>query len=357
MEKNFATAMGRALDLTRAGSLSEATRLIQDALKGAGPERADAPPAAPKKARRPLKQVVDLLSSAKRKGRGPATCPPVPVGARYEARSHASPFGERGYRLFVPSPRQDAPAGLVLMLHGCTQDADDFAVGTQMNLVAEASNLVVVYADQTRAANQMGCWNWFRPEDQGRDGGEPAILSHMARQVAEEFGIGEGRIFAAGLSAGGAMAAILGQTHPEVFAAVGVHSGLAAGSARDVASAFAAMRKPVARAARSGTPVRTIVFHGAADTTVAPGNADAVIRDALGGQRHSEVTDRSHTGADLTLYRDDGGAVLAEKWTLGGVAHAWSGGSAAGSYTDPTGPDASTEMVRFFLAQRAEGQA
>ncbi|MBT8424765.1 MAG: PHB depolymerase family esterase [Silicimonas sp.] len=319
------------------------------------------PPSPIPRVRRPLRQVVDLLSSARRaqtpKARGPAKCPAVPEGARYEARSHCSPFGERGYRLFVPSTRETSPAGLILMLHGCTQNADDFAVGTQMNFVAEKNNLVVIYADQTRVANQMGCWNWFRPEDQGRDAGEPALLSHLARQVAQEFGIGEGSVYVAGLSAGGAMAAILGQTYPDVFSAAGVHSGLAAGSARDVASAFAAMRGPGASPGRSGgAPVRTIVFHGTADSTVAPANADAVIEDALGALRHAEIRDRSETGATVTLFSDESGAIMAEKWSLGGVAHAWSGGSAEGSYTDPTGPDASVEMVRFFLAHQTEEQ-
>lgn len=364
MNNQFATAMGRALDLTRAGSAMEATRLIQHTLNGQTTEPAVSPTSStpPPKFRRRLGEVVDLLSKARRvqtpQARGPRKRPAVPEGAQYQTRSHSSPFGERRYRLFVPSLRDTSPQGLLLMLHGCTQNAEDFAVGTQMNLVAEKNNLVVIYADQKRAANHMGCWNWFRPEDQGRGAGEPALLTHLTREVARDFEFGKGRVFVAGMSAGGAMATILGQTHPDVFSAVGVHSGLPAGSASDVAGAFAAMRSPVvAPAGRVESPVRTIVFHGSADTTVAPANADAVIAAAIGGVHHSEIVDESETSATVTLYRDDVGQALAEKWSLDGVGHAWSGGSPEGSYTDPTGPDASVEMVRFFLAQGAEAQS
>ena len=355
MKDSFATAMGRALDLTRAGAPMEAMRLIQQALGRSLPESAATPPATPPKRRPPLSTVVDAVASARKgRARAPAKAPAIPEGASYEARVHACAFGERGYRLFHPSPRGAAPAGLLLMLHGCTQDADDFALGTQMNRVAEANNLVVIYADQSRAANQMGCWNWFRPQDQRRDQGEPALLADLARQVAQEAGVARDRIFAAGLSAGGAMAAILGQTHGDVFAAIGVHSGLAAGSASDMGSAFAAMRNPPLPAGRKGGAVRSIVFHGSADTTVVPANGDAVIRDAIGAQSHSEITDRSASGATVTLFRDQSGAVLAEKWSVEGLGHAWSGGSPAGSYTNPAGPDASAEMVRFFLACQTE---
>ncbi|MFD1344186.1 extracellular catalytic domain type 1 short-chain-length polyhydroxyalkanoate depolymerase [Litorisediminicola beolgyonensis] len=359
MNDSFATAMGRALDLTRAGSTLEATRLIQDTLSGAHAGSGQPAPRPKARTRQSFGQVIDALASARRAGapkdRVSSLKPSVPVGARYEARTHASPHGTRDYRLFVPSARAEAPQGLVVMLHGCTQTADDFAVGTRMNLVAEENNLIVIYPDQARQANQMGCWNWFRPEDQARGAGEPALLAGLALQVSEEFGVARGAIFAAGLSAGGAMAAILGATYPEVFSAIGVHSGLAAGAARDLPSALAAMRGQGAAApGRRGDPVRAIVFHGSADTTVAPANADAVIAGALGMGPHSEIEDRSTTGATVTLFRDAGGAVVAEKWSLGGIAHAWSGGAAEGSHTDPNGPEASVEMVRFFLTAGTE---
>ncbi|MDW4497147.1 PHB depolymerase family esterase [Sulfitobacter sp. D35] len=360
MNDQLASAMCRALELTRAGSTMEATRHIQRTLRGTEQAATMQDDTATRpKSRKSLKEVVDTLSG--RAGlrpdnlRRPQVAPAIPDGARYEARTHSSAFGAREFRLFVPSARQTVPSGLLLMLHGCTQNADDFAVGTQMNFEAEAQNLVVVYVDQSRQANQMGCWNWFLPEHQSRQSGEPALLADLALQMAEEFGGLEKRIFAAGLSAGGAMAAILGRTHPDVFSAVGVHSGLAPGAASDLTSAFAAMRGSTrSGAGRNPVPVRSIVFHGEADHTVAPANADAVIAGALGTGRYSEVEDGATVGARVTLYKDQSGVTVAEKWSLAGVAHAWSGGAAEGSYTDPTGPDATAEMTRFFLEGAAE---
>lgn len=356
MNDDFATAMGRAFDLTRAGSPIDATRLIQEALNISTPNITSPQPtmAGPGTGRR-LGQVVDALASARKamaaSGQGARPTPTIPTGARYEARRHDSTFGARDYRLFLPSSREAPPQGLVLMLHGCTQNADDFAVGTRMNQLAEAHNLIVVYPEQSRAANQMGCWNWFQPEHQSRGAGEPALLEDLARAIAGEFASDRHRIYVAGLSAGGAMAAILGQAYPETFAAVGVHSGLAPGAATDMASAFAAMRTPSARSARkSTTAVRSIVFHGSADSTVSPANADAVIAAALGAVRAAELNLPVKDGASVTLYQDKAGTALAEKWSLAGLNHAWSGGAAEGSYTDPKGPDASAEMLRFFLA-------
>lgn len=353
MNDDFATAMGRALDLTRAGSPMQATRLIQEALHL---PVTDPQPAMPGQGSgRRLGQVVDALASVRKtmaaSGQGARPAPAVPATARYDLRQHKMAFGTRDYRLYAPSPRDEPPQGLVMMLHGCTQNADDFAVGTRMNDLAEAHNLLVVYPEQSRTANQMGCWNWFQPEHQSRGAGEPALLDDLARAVASEFAVGRGRIYVAGLSAGGAMAAILGQAYPETFAAVGVHSGLAPGAATDMASAFAAMRAPSARSARQGTvAVRSIVFHGSADSTVSPANADAVITAALGPARGAELNLPAKNGASVTLYQDQNGATVAEKWSLAGLNHAWSGGAAEGSYTDPKGPDASAEMLRFFLA-------
>lgn len=355
MNNDFATAMGRALEQTRAGNPAEATRLIQAALNGQEPGSPVSDIESGRKSRRPLGQVIDALVTGKslrmpgaaHSGKQPA----IPDGASYRTYRHDCAHGARDVRVFVPSARGEPVRGLILMLHGCTQNADDFAVGTQMNLLAEEHNMIVAYPDQTRAANQMGCWNWFRAEDQMRGGGEAALLADLAASLAKQDGVPTDRTYAAGLSAGGAMAAILGQTHPEVFAAIGVHSGLAPGSATDVASAYAAMRGQAAppRSARSG-PVRSIVFHGTADGTVALSNGDAVVAAALGGLDADRIEDTSVIGARVVMYRDRAGATLVEHWTLPGIGHAWSGGSADGSYTDPTGPDASAEMVRFFLS-------
>lgn len=404
MTHDFATAMARALEQTRAGDPAEATRTIQaalasrsgrgqsrdqDATPGAwrpertsagrivdaevieqrhgrgsvpNPEAAKAPAVKSGDGNRSLREVVDLLSWG-RKGqmpmRAPAATrlkpPSMPQGARYETRRFSCAAGSRDYFLYVPAALPEGPQGVVLMLHGCTQDADDFARGTDMNRVAERYGLIIAYPEQTRAHNTQACWNWFRPGDQGPNGGEPEILAGLARKLAAEFGIAEGRAFVAGLSAGGGMAAILGITHPEIFSAVGIHSGLPHGAAHDVVSAFAAMRGDAASSpARSNPPVRTIVFHGSADPTVHPANADRIVEAAAAGSRviHSHESGRSRGGRiwSRTTASTPDGTALTEEWRIEGAGHAWSGGAAAGSYTDPTGPDASEEMVRFFMA-------
>lgn len=226
-----------------------------------------------------------------------------------------------------------------------------------MNEKAEDAGLVVVYPEQTRQVNPMACWNWFDPGDQSRGCGEPAILAALAQAVAREFDVPADGLFVAGLSAGGAMAAILADTYPDVFAAFGIHSGLPAGSASDVPSAMAAMqgRPNRARARRSVEPIdgaRLIVFHGTEDRTVHPINGDAIVSDRLGGASPaSRVRETSAGGRDYTRVvqsRPDGRVQL-EHWMVHGAGHAWSGGDGAGSFTDPKGPDASAEMVRFFL--------
>ena len=266
---------------------------------------------------------------------GRARPAPVPDGARVETRQHATAAGARAYRLFVPSSRPEGHAGLVLMLHGCTQTPEDFALGSRMDLAAEAAGFVVAYPGQTGAHNMQSCWNWFRPEDQSAASGEPALLADLARVLAAEFGLG-GRVFVAGLSAGGAMAAVLAETHPDLFAAVGIHSGLPAGSAHDLPSAFAAMRGQ-----GGGRPPRipAIVFHGTADTTVAAANADRLVP---GSGVETQGAGGGRTWSRLTT------AQGSELWRVDGAGHAWFGGDPAGSYADAAGPDASAEMLRFF---------
>jgi poly(hydroxyalkanoate) depolymerase family esterase len=242
--------------------------------------------------------------------------------------------------------------GLVVMLHGCTQTPEDFAVGTGMNALAERHHLVVAYPAQTGVHNPSACWNWFRPGDQARGAGEPAIIGGLTTTLAAEFGVTTDRTFIAGLSAGGAMAAVIGETYPELYSAVGVHSGLARGAASDIASAFAAMRRaPATGAAAHPAAPRTIVFHGDADGTVHPSNAAQVIARAAGGGTATQRTRVAGSGcrsaSRSTVLRTDG--ATHELWLVEGAGHAWSGGDPAGSYTDPTGPDASAEMVRFFL--------
>lgn len=410
MNNQFATAMSRALEQTRAGNGAEAARIIQEALAGnhipdaAPPTRGQTAPSS-----RPTDQIEDAevleVSPPRRAARAghtmaggnpvPAAASPfgavdlqqmlgrlgcmgpqgatslpqgmplmpsrnaqpqVPQGARYETRSFISTHGSRDYRLFLPSTISEGAKGLVLMLHGCTQNPDDFACGTDMNSHAEKSGLIVVYPHQTRAQNAQGCWNWFRPQDQRAEAGEAALLAALVEAVAAEFAVPQGGIFAAGLSAGGAMAATLAAVHPTLFAAVGVHSGLPHGAAHDVPSAFAAMRGQGGRTKAGGDgSVRMIIFHGTADATVHPSNAEKLVSAAgpalRGASRRENGKSAGGRSYSCTVVEGGDGTPLIESWRIEGAAHAWSGGRPDGSYTDPAGPDASAEMVRFFLNQ------
>ncbi|RYE99189.1 MAG: PHB depolymerase family esterase [Oxalobacteraceae bacterium] len=274
--------------------------------------------------------------------------------------SFSDAAGTRAYRLYVPARAAAGPRPLVVMLHGCTQHAQDFAAGTTMNALAEEHGCLVLYPEQPRSANANGCWNWFEAAHQGREGGEPALLAGMTHEVLREHGGDPGRVFVAGLSAGGAMAAILGATYPELYAAVGVHSGLAAGSAHDLMSALNAMKGTRGRkaAAQHGAAGRlpAIVFHGDADATVHASNGEAVLRQFTQGAPLREVEERGQDGSGRshtrTVLLDADGRAVAEHWVLHGGGHAWSGGSTAGSYAEAGGPNASAEMLRFFLAQQ-----
>lgn len=284
---------------------------------------------------------------------------PVPSGASFQADRFACAAGGREYLTYVPASVRDGVQGMVVMLHGCTQTHADFARGTGMNALAEKHRLIVVYPQQARGDNAQSCWNWFSIGDQRRGRGEPEIIAQMALAVAGRHAVPQDRIFVAGLSAGAAMAVILGQTHPDVFAAVGAHSGLPFGIARDVPSAFAAMngtgaadgpRRPDAK------PTPTIVFHGSTDTTVHPRNGDRIAADILAAGPDQTVIDRRTGKTGTRPYRCDtaampDGRILSEHWLIEGLGHAWSGGQPGGSYADPAGPDASAEMLRFFLSQ------
>ncbi|WP_342633792.1 extracellular catalytic domain type 1 short-chain-length polyhydroxyalkanoate depolymerase [Hansschlegelia zhihuaiae] len=284
------------------------------------------------------------------------TRPSVPDGARFDARVFSCAAGSRSYKIYVPASASARPRGLIVMLHGCTQNPDDFARGTGMNEVAESNGFAVAYPGQTRSDNANGCWNWFEPKHQRRGAGEPAILAGLTEAIVAEFRIDPLRVFIAGLSAGGAMAAVMGETYPELYAAVGVHSGLPTNSAKDVPSAFAAMRgngRAQSSTGRARYPGRTIVFQGSADSTVHPSNA-ARIMDAATPDAASIVTRRAaaggsrRRGAAVTVVADQAGEIVAELWLVDGAGHAWSGGHAGGSFVDPAGPDASLEMMRFF---------
>jgi len=218
---------------------------------------------------------------------GPAIDIEEPRPGEFVQRSFTNNAGTRTYKLYIPASYSIAatePVPIVVMLHGCTQSPDDFAAGTRMNALADRHGFLVIYPAQAANANGQRCWNWFRPEDQARDSGEPSLIAGITREVASSYRVDDRRIFVAGMSAGAAMAVILGATYPELYAAVGAHSGLPYGAAKNVASAFAAMHggaarpglsrhstaTPANRTASGWTP--TIVFHGDQDHTVDPRN-------------------------------------------------------------------------------------
>ncbi len=409
MRDQMQAGMAEATRLTREGRLAEATAIIQRALGGTftpaaseGSGGADEPNEA---TFRVVDEVLQPTSTRCRRtaGRGssgvarPAPEPPlqpfrdlpslsnglagfmpgavegapavVPTGGRFVERSYKDRAGSRAYKLYIPSGYvvgQAAP--LVVMLHGCTQNPDDFAAGTHMNVLAEEHNLLVAYPAQAQNANISKCWNWFETADQQRGQGEPSLIAGITRQIVDKYDVDADRVYVAGMSAGGAMAAIMGEAYPDLYAAVGVHSGLAPGAAHDLSSAFTAMRgespggavsaRRVAR--ESARTVPTIVFHGDRDTTVHPRNGDQLLAyfANTGGQGTKETpalrarvrqgqVPGGHSYACST-YHDASDRAVVERWTVNGLGHAWSGGSLPGSYTDPKGPDASAEMIRFF---------
>jgi poly(hydroxyalkanoate) depolymerase family esterase len=298
----------------------------------------------------------------------------VPTGGRFVERSYTNQTGTRSYKLYTPSGYIGQEVPLVVMLHGCTQSPNDIAAGTQMNRLAEENIFLVAYPAQAQGANMNKCWNWFKTSDQQRGRGEPSLVAGITRQVIDEYNVADGRVYVVGMSAGGAMAAIMAEAYPDLYAAVGIHSGLAPGAAHDMPSAFAAMHQGGPAIPRRVVPIATptgesarivpaIVFHGDRDRTVHPRNADRLLEhycpakltgsreEASGSTPRGTVRQGQVAGGHAytrATYRDVGGRAIAERWTVHGLGHAWSGGSSSGSYTDPRGPDASAEMVRFF---------
>jgi poly(hydroxyalkanoate) depolymerase family esterase len=381
-----------ATRLTRAGQLVEATALLQRMLRGdsaPGPTSGSTarnaratlePPTIDAEANvveeRESRQPAQATSAQGRKrpaplgGMGefsglgmrgpirrapPSTSDMVPEGTRFTEGTFSNAAGSRTYKLFIPSRSQGRPLPLVVMLHGCTQSPEDFAAGTRMNFLAEEQNCFVVYPEQPSGANQAKCWNWFRTGDQQRGGGEPLLIAGITRQIMRNHAIDPNRVYVGGLSAGGAAAAIMGAAYPDLYAAVGIHSGLACGAASDLPSAFVAMRQGSGSGviADDGSPLPTIVFHGDRDTTVHPKNGDRILEQSAKATSPTTKVLRGRVpGGHVytrTILTDASGRGISEHWNIHGAGHAWSGGSPAGSYTDPRGPDATREMLRFFL--------
>ena len=284
--------------------------------------------------------------------RGKAAKLPPTLGTQRVAAGAAS----LDYKLFVPASYTGEPCPLLLMLHGCSQDAQDFARGTGMNELAEQYQCLVAYPEQSSSNNSGKCWNWFEDAHHHRGGGEPALIASIARKIMDEFAIDPAKVFVAGLSAGGAMAVVMGRTYPDLFRAVGCHSGLAHGCAVGSSAAMQAMQYGEAGgwAPMANQALPMIVFHGDMDGTVHPRNAHGVIEQSVdcSGLRPSTVQSGQAAGRRFTreLHRNAEGLVVAEHWTVHGSGHAWSGGRRQGSYTDASGPDASAEMMRFFMS-------
>jgi poly(hydroxyalkanoate) depolymerase family esterase len=371
-QKKFNRAMIKATCLTAMGRLVEATKLIQRSMAN-------------------LSQ--GLLSGTKVSSRMGVAADNDPQAER-QAEAHVGPldtsksstvastgsfledhFEFMGqsypYRLFVPKPTDGVDPRklpLIVLLHGCQQDALDFSQGIAMNQLASDMQCLVLYPEQITAANSGRCWNWFEPEHQQRGQGEPGMVAALTLHVMASLDSQKTpntqpdptRVYIAGLSAGGAMASLVAGLYPDIFAALGVHSGLPSGAANNILTAFSAMQGASSQDLDAVSAMPTIVFHGSADATVHPVNSAHIIQAAQTAFAKAGITLTaldSKAGTDeraalRTVFSDAKGMSQIENWSVLGGTHAWSGGDSAGSYTDPQGPSASAAMLNFFLQHR-----
>jgi poly(hydroxyalkanoate) depolymerase family esterase len=289
---------------------------------------------------------------------------------------YTGPEGTQHYELYVPSSYQPGTAvPLVVALHGCTQTGDQFRLLSRWDAQAEAKGFVVVFPQQDQSANFLKCWNWFQDAHMHRAAGEPARLAALTRSIEQSYSVDPHRVYAAGLSAGGAMASVMAATYPDLFAAIGVGSGCeyaatAACAGYKSADPVQAARQAYTEMGSRARPMPFIAFQGSADTTVPPVNADQLVQQWLGtadladdaAQNRSVRTfaakttrGRSAGGRSYTVrtYVDKQRAVLAQYWTVTGMPHAWSGGSPAQQYSDAAGPDETAAMYAFFQSHPA----
>jgi len=290
---------------------------------------------------------------------------------------YTSSEGTRPWRLFVPSRATNAmPSMLLVMLHGCTQSANDFAAGSRMDVVAEEQGYFVLYPEQLAKANARSCWNWFDAAHQMHGHGEPSLIAGMVNEIARKYAIDAARVHLVGVSAGAAMATLTAVAYPQQFATLTSASGIGWRAATDVVRALTVMQKGggdglptsqmmIAAMGSTARAVPTLVLHGGRDAVVNAKNADDLatqwvgVHDALRARNgepallaDAAAATRSDNGYTVNerSWRDSKGSARVTLIRIEDLGHAWSGGSTVGTFTDAKGPDASRLIAAFCAA-------
>lgn len=309
---------------------------------------------------------------------------PPPTGADgaqldgFERYSYTNESGTRTYKVFVPANLPpDRAAPLIVELHGCGGDADEEARWSRFNQLAAARGLIVAYPEQDPAANGSQCWNWFRPEHQARDAGEPSLIAGITREVAGRWRTDPARTYVGGISAGGAMSVIMAATYPDLYAAAMIYAGCEYNGLPCLGSVSALPPQTAGEQAYLASQgharvVPVLVVQGDNDPLVPYPNADIVVQqvlvtddwaddgaanDSLGVQPVETTAGQVPDGHAYSIdtYRDAAGCTLAQRWLVNGMGHMWSAGESDGSprdelFTDPLGPDITTAAVDFYLS-------